>query len=192
MEPAYQIAVVELAGVCSATRHPSSRGLVFPSRGVVFRDLPAVTMRSCARLTSDKLTRCFGRSTAGRTTHGQCISGSGFLLHVGDYDAPNPKRTYVQFFTIKVSASPFRNPNPKRLGISTTFFGHAANLKSLRYLAVHPPPTQVLVGRTAPERARRGCLLVTVGTVPACGSRSLASALLWYLRDLRRLRGRER
>ena len=124
MEPAYQIAVVELAGVCSATRHPSSRG-------VVFRDLPAVTMRSCARLTSDKLTRCFGRSTAGRTTHGQCISGSGFLLHVGDYDAPNPKRTYVQFCTIKVSAPHFETRIPKDLAYRPPFFWPGCKFEEL-------------------------------------------------------------
>jgi hypothetical protein len=120
--------------------HPSSRA-------VVFRDLSAVTMRSCAGLTSDKLTRCFGRSTAGRTTHSKCISGIGFLLHVGVYDAPNPKRTYVQFCTIKVSAC------------DTS--------------AVHPPTYPSLGRSHRPRRTRRGCLLVTVGTVPACGSRSL-------------------
>ena len=114
MEPAYQIAVVELAGVCSATRHPSSRGLVFPSRGVVFRDLPAVTMRSCARLTSDKLTRCFGRSATGRTTQSKYISEVGFLSHTGKDDASNTLRKYVQFCTIKLSASPFRKPESQK------------------------------------------------------------------------------
>ena len=168
MEPAYQIAVVELAGVCSATRHPSSRGLVFPSRGVVFRDLPAVTMRSCARLTSDKLTRCFGRSTAGRTTHGQCISGSGFLLHVGDYDAPNPKRTYVQFCTIKVSAPHFETRIPKDLAYRPPFFWPGCkfkDLKSLRYVAVDPPTVAVSCGRSRVQRFSTGeCVFIMRGS----------------------------
>ena len=145
--------------------HPSSRGLVFG-------DHSAVTMRSCARLTSDKLTRCFGRSATGRTTQSKYISGVGLFLHAGKDDASNKLRKYVQFCTTKLFASPFRKPESQSLAYRPPFFGHAANLKSLRYLAVHPSirqRTQVLVGRTAPERTRRGCLLVTVGKVPRVG-----------------------
>jgi len=136
---------------------------------VVFRDLSAVTMRSCARLTSDKLTRCFGRSTAGRTTHGQCISGSGFLLHVGDYDAPNPKRTYVQFCTIKVSAPHFETRIPKGLAYRPPFFWPGCkfkDLKSLRYVAVDPPTVAVSCGRSRVQRFGTGeCVFIMRGSV---------------------------
>jgi hypothetical protein len=99
-------------------------------------------MRSCARLTSDKLTRCFGRSATGRTTQSKYISGVGFLSHTGKDDASNTLRKYVQFCTIKLFASPFRKPESQKAWHIDHFFWPCCKFEELaipRRPSVHPP-----------------------------------------------------